>query len=140
MVRSHVCSRPVGRISYRTTPGKTGGPADADGHQFPERRAEHAMTLLSHLGHPFPPSPVDVLRRPARPARTGPLGSVVWQDAKERPDIDPRIFAVQRLGAVSVGLFLLAFGTLGAAGGVGFLSTHGGRYLGLSSNGLLSAL
>lgn len=47
---------------------------------------------------------------------------------------------MQLLGALSVGLFLLVFGLLGASGGVGFLSTRGERYLGLSSNGLLSAL
>jgi hypothetical protein len=94
------------------------------------------MTLLSHVGHTIP-HPLAHLRRPRRSA--GP-GSLVVQSAVERADIDPRIFAVQRLGAVSVGVFLLVFGLLGAAGGVGFLSTHGARYLGLSSNGLLSAL
>jgi hypothetical protein len=47
---------------------------------------------------------------------------------------------VQRLGAVGVRLTLLVFGLLGATGGVGFLATHGQRYLGLSSNGLLSTL
>jgi hypothetical protein len=95
------------------------------------------MTLLSHVGHPIPRSPADVLRRPPRRAGAG-----AWyvESPDERPDIDVRIFTVQRLGAVSVGLFLTAFGVLGATGGVGFLSTHGGRYLGLSSNGLLSVL
>jgi len=58
----------------------------------------------------------------------------------EPADIDPRVFAVQRLGAVSVGLFLLAFGLLGLTGGIAFLSTHGEHLLGLSSNGLLSLL
>jgi Domain of unknown function (DUF4383) len=98
------------------------------------------MTLHSHLGHTIPRFPVQLLRRPPRRAGAQPLGGVESRDSGERPDIDPRIFAVQRLGAVSVGLVLLAFGILGATGGVGFLSTHGGRYLGMSSNGLLSAL
>jgi hypothetical protein len=92
------------------------------------------MTLLSHLGHPTVRFSIDVLRRPSRPA---PAES---QEEGEQPLVDGRVFAVQRLGAVSVGAFLLVFGVLGAAGGVGFLSTQGERYLGLSSNGLLSAL
>jgi hypothetical protein len=50
------------------------------------------------------------------------------------------VFAVQRSGAGIVGGMLLVFGLLGATGGVPFLATHGQRYLGLSSNGLLSAL
>jgi len=62
------------------------------------------------------------------------------QDSDGRSDVDPRIFAVQRLGAVAVGLTLLVFGALGVTGGVGFLSTHGEHHLGMSSNGLLSAL
>jgi Domain of unknown function (DUF4383) len=97
------------------------------------------MTLSSHLGHPLPRFPLQPLQRPSRTAGARPQAGVAAQDM-ERPDVDPRIFAVQRLGAVGVGLFLLVFGVLGATGGVGFLSTHGGRYLGLSSNGLLSAL
>jgi hypothetical protein len=85
------------------------------------------MTLLSHAGHTIHGPLVLFRQREAR-------------DTAERPDIDPRVFAVQRTGAVGVGLVLLAFGILGATGGVGFLATHGGRYLGMSSNGLLSAL
>jgi hypothetical protein len=85
------------------------------------------MTSLSHLGSTAVRLPFHVLRRPSRPAAP-------------RSPVAVRIFAVQRVGAVSVGGFLLVFGLLGAAGDVGFLSTHGGRYLGLSSNGLLSAL
>jgi hypothetical protein len=54
--------------------------------------------------------------------------------------VDERIYLVQRLGAVTVGLILLVFGTLGAMGDVPFLSTHGERHLGMSSNGLLAAL
>jgi hypothetical protein len=98
------------------------------------------MILQSHLGHAIPRSPLAVLRRPRRTAAAQLLGGVQPQDTGDRPDIDPRVFAVQRLGAVGVGLFLLVFGLLGATGGVGFLSTSGERYLGMSSNGLLSAL
>jgi hypothetical protein len=79
------------------------------------------MTLLSHL----PPTLPRLAVRPA-PA--------------ERLDVDPRVFAVQRLGAVGVGVVLLVFGLLGATGGVGFLTTAGARYLGMSENGLLSVL
>jgi hypothetical protein len=60
--------------------------------------------------------------------------------AAERPGIDERVYAVQRLGAVSVGLILLAFGVLGATSGVPFLTTSGEHILGMSSNGLLAAL
>jgi hypothetical protein len=82
------------------------------------------MTLLSH--HPAFP----LLRRPpGRAAR-----------AAERPGVDEHVYVVQRLGAVAVGSILLVFGLLGATGGVPFLDTHGERYLGMSSNGLLSAL
>jgi len=91
------------------------------------------MTLLSRLGRPTVGFPSYVLRRP-------PRAVVEPQDDDEQPLLGGRVFAVQRLGAMSVGLFLLVFGLLGAAGGVGFLSTHGQRYLGMSSNGLLSAL
>jgi len=60
--------------------------------------------------------------------------------ADERPGFDARVYAVQRVGAVAVGLVLVVFGLLGATSGVGFLTTHGQRFLGMSSNGLLSAL
>jgi hypothetical protein len=98
------------------------------------------MTLLSHIGRTTARAPFDVLRRPRRTVADRPLVDVGPQDAGGRADIDRRVFAVQRLGAVGVGLILLVFGLLGARGGVGFLSTHGERYLGMSSNGLLSAL
>jgi hypothetical protein len=45
-----------------------------------------------------------------------------------------------RWGAMTVGAFLLVFGILGFAGGLDFLSTDGERVLGMSSNGLLSAI
>jgi hypothetical protein len=95
------------------------------------------MTLLSHVGHRVP---LDLLRRTARPAAPRPPIAVERTNTGERPDIDLRVFAVQRLGAVSVGLILLVFGLLGAVDGVGFLTTDGERYLGMSSNGLLSTL
>ena len=62
------------------------------------------------------------------------------QDSGEQRGIDGRVFAVQRLGAMGVGLVLLVFGVLGATSGVGFLATHGEHHLGMSSNGLLAAL
>jgi Domain of unknown function (DUF4383) len=58
------------------------------------------------------------------------------------PDPDPagRILAVHRLGAIAVALVVLVFGLLGFAGGLDFFSTSGQRVLGMSSNGLLSAI
>jgi hypothetical protein len=97
------------------------------------------MTLLSHLGHPTAAIPFDVLRRSPRPA-AAPPPAVAAKDSDEQPVVDGRVFAVQRLGAVSVALVLLVFGLLGATSGVGFLTTHGQRFLGMSSNGLLSTL
>jgi hypothetical protein len=76
------------------------------------------MTVLSHLGH-------------SRSAPAEPLDDRA---------VDERVYAVQRLGAFGVGLFLLAFGFLGLTRGIPFLTTHGERLLGLSSNGLLSLL
>lgn len=48
--------------------------------------------------------------------------------------------AVHRLGAVAVALVVLVFGLLGFAGGLDFFSTSGEPILGMSSNGLLSAI
>jgi hypothetical protein len=56
------------------------------------------------------------------------------------PSYDPRVFAVQRVGAVAVALVILVFGLLGFAGGLGFFSTEGQPVLGMSSNGLLSTV
>jgi hypothetical protein len=50
------------------------------------------------------------------------------------------VYAVQRTGAVLVGLFLLVFAGLGFASGQHFLSTRGQPVLGMSSNGLLSTI
>jgi hypothetical protein len=79
------------------------------------------MTVLTHLGH----LPGQLHETP---------------DARMPEGIDGRVYAVQRLGAGSVGLVLLVFGLLGATSGVGFLTTHGRPFLGMSSNGLLSLL
>ena len=96
------------------------------------------MTLLSTLGHHAPSRPRHVLHRP--PRATTPRAGAVSQDTGEQRPMNARVYAVQRIGAVGVGLVLLVFGLLGAMGGVPFLSTHGESYLGMSSNGLLSAL
>ncbi len=53
---------------------------------------------------------------------------------------DPRVFAVQRVGALAVAAVILVFGLLGFAGGLDFFSTDGEPILGLSSNGLLSTV
>jgi hypothetical protein len=58
----------------------------------------------------------------------------------ESRSYDPRVFAVQRLGAVAVALVILVFGLLGFAGGLDFFSTEGEPILGMSSNGLLSTI
>src|SRR5689334_6050999 len=71
------------------------------------------MTVSIHLGH---------------------LPAVHEVHPDEQPGVD------QRVGATAVGLVLLVFGLLGATSGVAFLTTHGQRLLGMSSNGLLSAL
>jgi hypothetical protein len=54
--------------------------------------------------------------------------------------VDPRVFAVQRAGAVTVGLVLLAFGLLCFTRELPFLSSSGERVLGLSANGLLATV
>src|SRR3712207_5368514 len=95
------------------------------------------MTLLSDVAHR--PSSVLLRRRAGGAVRERSSGTQDWiKDTA--PVAGGRVFAVQRVGAVSVGLVLLVFGTLGASSGVAFLTTHGERFLGMSSNGLLSAL
>ena len=59
---------------------------------------------------------------------------------RQRPGLGSRVFVVQRTGAVLVALFLLVFAVLGFAAGADFFSTEGVRILGMSSNGLLSAI
>jgi hypothetical protein len=51
-----------------------------------------------------------------------------------------RVYAVQRIGAVLVALFLLVFALLGFASGQQFFSIQGQPVLGMSSNGLLSTI
>jgi hypothetical protein len=53
---------------------------------------------------------------------------------------EPRVFAVQRLGAEAVGTVLLVFGVVGFTAGVPLLSSTGERVLGLSANGALAGL
>jgi hypothetical protein len=58
----------------------------------------------------------------------------------EEPHLGARVYAVQRIGAVLMALFLLVFALLGFASGQGFVSTEGQPVLGMSSNGLLSTI
>jgi hypothetical protein len=95
------------------------------------------MTLLTRVGgrdagRPHR-SPRVALAR-VRASAPAPL------DRPEQRVVDERVFAVQLLGAVAVGLVLLVFGLLGLTSGVPFLSTQGAEVLGLSSNGFLSVL
>ena len=53
---------------------------------------------------------------------------------------DHRLGRVYRYGAGLTGLLLLVFGLLGLTDALGFFGTNGDRVLGLSSNGLLSAI
>jgi hypothetical protein len=98
------------------------------------------MTLMIHLGHRTGSRTHQVPRVPPGDAAPAPAPALESADAGERPIIDERVFAVQRLGAVIVGVLLLVFGLLGFASRVPFLSTHGERIVGLSSNGLLAAV
>jgi hypothetical protein len=59
---------------------------------------------------------------------------------EEQPHLGARVYAVQRVGAVLVALFLLVFALLGFASGQHFFSTRGQPVLGMSSNGLLSTI
>jgi hypothetical protein len=84
------------------------------------------MSVKSHLPHRT--------GRPEHPQRAAP--------AREAPTTDEArlVFRVQRTGAIGVGAFLVVFGLVGLAGGLSFFSTEGEHVLGMSSNGLLSAL
>jgi hypothetical protein len=73
--------------------------------------------------------------RPHLPHRTKPRSEPAGE-----PHLGERVFAVQRVGAVLVALFLLVFGILGFADGLDYFATDGERILGLSSNGLLSTI
>lgn len=50
------------------------------------------------------------------------------------------VFWVHRIGSVVVALILWAFAIAGLVNGVGFVTTHGARVLGMTSNGLLSTI
>jgi hypothetical protein len=60
--------------------------------------------------------------------------------AEEPAHLGDRVYAVQRIGAALMALFLLVFALLGFASGQGFFSTQGRPVLGMSSNGLLSTV
>jgi hypothetical protein len=60
--------------------------------------------------------------------------------SEERPGPGARVYAVQRIGAVLMALFLLVFALLGFASGQRFFSTRGQPVLGMASNGLLSTI
>jgi hypothetical protein len=77
---------------------------------------------------------------PHRPTTTAPAPAPAPAPDDEGRSYDPRVFAVQRVGAVAVALVILVFGLLGFAGGLGFFSTDGEPVLGMSSNGLLSTV
>jgi hypothetical protein len=91
------------------------------------------MNVISRLRPHRTPGQRDVRAGAADQGRPPP-------DAGSDPAGGSRVFLVQRAGALVVGVFLLVFGVLGFAGGLDFFSTDGERVLGLSSNGLLSAL
>jgi hypothetical protein len=82
------------------------------------------MSMKTHLPH---------RTRPGHP----PPAASAHEDTTAPTSI---VFRVQRTGAICVGLFLLVFGVIGLAGGLGFFDTEGERILGLSSNGALSTL
>ena len=92
------------------------------------------MSVRDHL-RPHHTSRQDETRADAAGIDPAPPGSPPRQ-----PDDRNRVFLVQRIGALVVGVFLVLFGFLGFLGGLAFFSTEGESVLGLSSNGLLSAL
>jgi hypothetical protein len=99
------------------------------------------VTVLSHLAHRGAAVLPDRLRHvPRAPAPPGPTGEGAPAGAGEDAGPSGRVYAVQRIGAVAVGLFLLVFGLVGLTRGLPLLTTHGQRIAGLSSNGLLSLI
>ncbi|MCW2531154.1 MAG: hypothetical protein JWP62_724 [Blastococcus sp.] len=66
--------------------------------------------------------------------------TTAFAGSEEQPHLGARVYAVQRVGAVLVALFLLVFALLGFASGQHFFSTRGQPVLGMSSNGLLSTI
>jgi Domain of unknown function (DUF4383) len=85
------------------------------------------VTVLSHLGHHHRALVLPVRGRHLPHADAGAL----WHG---------RVYAVQRLGAVTVGLVLMLFGLVGLTRGLPFLESQGQHIAGLSSDGLLSVL
>jgi hypothetical protein len=69
----------------------------------------------------------------SRPRRTPRSGSSALTPGERVP-------AVHRAGALVVAAAIAVFGVLGFLNGLDFFSTDGGQVLGLSSNGLLSAI
>jgi hypothetical protein len=95
---------------------------------------------MSRITHLLPRSTRGARHIPpgaAEPGHPAPAGS---EPSDGQPAAGSRVFLVQRAGALLVGVFLMVFGLLGFAGGLDFFSTAGERVLGLSTNGLLSAL
>ncbi|MEU2351060.1 DUF4383 domain-containing protein [Modestobacter sp. NPDC049651] len=82
-----------------------------------------------------PPAPA-----PSAAGTGPPTGSTRLHRTVEHAVAGGRVYAVQRIGAVTVSLVLLVFGVLGLTGGAHFFTTRGERVLGMSSNGLLSVL
>jgi Domain of unknown function (DUF4383) len=80
------------------------------------------------------------LPRHTDPQRTDPQRTDPQRTDEEPRGLGARVFAVQRIGAIVLALFLLVFGILGLASGQQFFSTVGRPVLGLTSNGLLSTL
>ena len=98
------------------------------------------MTLLTRVEHPRAGRSHPVARVPAATAVRVPEPAPPSVDESDQRVVNGRVFAVQRGGAVVVGLVLLVFGLLGLTSGVPFLSTRGEQVLGLSSNGFLSTI
>ena len=69
----------------------------------------------------------------------GPVGRQVVKLHEELP-LDHKLARVYRFGAGLIGAFLIIFGILGALRSAELVGQEGVRVLGLSSNGLLSAI
>lgn len=80
------------------------------------------------------------LHLPSKRTTAGSGGSQDRATDAHGRSYDPRVFAVQRIGALVVAAVIFVFGVLGFAGGLEFFSTDGEPILGLSSNGLLSTV
>ncbi|MDP5181717.1 DUF4383 domain-containing protein [Blastococcus sp. BMG 814] len=104
------------------------------------------MALRPHLRRtrraPEAPPAAPQAPPPARPAQQLRAEQPVRGErlAPEHSPTGGRVPAVHRIGAVVVAAVIAVFGILGFADGLDFFSTEGERVLGLSSNGLLSAI